>query len=477
MKRHYRPLLLAVVAAAALGVLAATATAGHKASIPMPSKVTIAYQPGIGYAPLIMLKTQHTLEAQFPDTTFSWKVLSSGSAITNGMISGDVQIGAGGVGPLIVAWAAGVDLKIVAPLDWGDLWLMAKDPNIKTIADLKGKKIAMPGPTSIQGVVLRKMAQAKLGDAHALDAAIISMDHPTAMQALLTGQIDAHLTSAPYQLQEKVHGAHVVARSYQYFGAHSFLDAWETTGVLQPVSRVLEGVLHGRQPGDRPDQQEPDEGVEDPPGRLGRSADVAPVQAVDRLVRPQVHDAAPRADAVRELHEQDRDDQQDAGGVDGSRPAAGVRHQGQLALTQARQETCAGDAGARPLAHVDRGLVGRHGDRERGTDPRDRADVHVRGRRAAAGRDGDADRDRLDERGRRDRVRGVRDALVGERLRARALAGGVADDDRRDEHRADHDRGARPIRRRARLGRPPQRGRRGAGLPLLPLLLDTDCAV
>ncbi len=230
MKRDHRPLLLAaLIGAAALGVLASTATAGHRASIPVPSKVTIAYQPGIGYAPLIMLKTQHTLEAQFPNTTFSWKVLSAGAAITNGMISGDVQIGAGGVGPLIVAWAAGVDLKIVAPLDWGDLWLMAKDPNIKTIADLKGKKIAMPGPTSIQGVVLRKMAQVKLGDAHALDSDIISMDHPTAMQALLTGQIDAHLTSAPYQLQEKVHGAHVVARSYQYFGAHSFLDAWETT--------------------------------------------------------------------------------------------------------------------------------------------------------------------------------------------------------------------------------------------------------
>ena len=92
-----------------------------------------------------------------------------------------------------------------------------------------GKKIAMPGTTSIQGVVLRRMAQVKLGDAHALDAGIIAMDHPIAMQALLSGQIDAHLTSAPYQLQEKVRGAHVVARSYQYFGAHSFLGAWETS--------------------------------------------------------------------------------------------------------------------------------------------------------------------------------------------------------------------------------------------------------
>jgi len=221
--------LLLVLAAVALAGVAASARAGGHASA--PGKVTIGYQPGIGYAPLIVLKMQHTLEGQFPNTQFTWKVLASGAAITSGMISGDIQIGAGGVGPLIVGWASGVDAKIIAPLDWGDLWLMAVNPSIKTIADLKGKKIAMPGPTSIQGVVLRKMAQAKLGDAHALDADIVSMDHPIAMQALLSGQIDAHLTSAPYQLQEKVHGAHVVARSYQYFGAHSFLDAWESSAL------------------------------------------------------------------------------------------------------------------------------------------------------------------------------------------------------------------------------------------------------
>jgi NitT/TauT family transport system substrate-binding protein len=232
MRRHHHPIVLAAALLAGLAAVVATATAGGtqaRASILAPSKVTIVYQPGIGYAPLIVLKMQRTLETQFPGTTFVWQVLSSGAAVTNGIISGDIQVGAGGVGPLLVAWAAGVDVKTIAPLDWGDLWLMAKDPAIKTVADLKGKKIAMPGTTSIQGVVLRRMAQVKLGDAHALDSGIIAMDHPAAMQALLTGQIDAHLTSAPYQLQEKVRGAHVVARSYQYFGAHSFLGAWETS--------------------------------------------------------------------------------------------------------------------------------------------------------------------------------------------------------------------------------------------------------
>ena len=216
-------LALAVVAAAV------AASAAARPAAVAPSHVTIGYQPGIGYAPLIILKQQRTLEKQFPKTTFSWKVLASGAAITNGVIAGDLQIGAGGTGPFLVGWAQGVDWKIVAGLDWGDLWLMAKDPSIRTVADLKGKRIAMPGPTSIQGVVLRKMSQVKLGDAHALDSGIVSMDHPTAMQALLSGQIDAHLTSPPYQLQEKVHGAHVVARSDQYFGASSFLSAWMTS--------------------------------------------------------------------------------------------------------------------------------------------------------------------------------------------------------------------------------------------------------
>ena len=102
-----RSLLIVAALAALAAVVATTATAHQQAAA--PGHVTIAYQPGIGYAPLIILKTQKTLEKQFPDTTFSWLVLSSGAAITNGVISGDIQVGAGGTGPLLVGWAQGVD--------------------------------------------------------------------------------------------------------------------------------------------------------------------------------------------------------------------------------------------------------------------------------------------------------------------------------------------------------------------------------
>jgi NitT/TauT family transport system substrate-binding protein len=214
--------LAAVVAAAVVAAFAAVALAGPRAEGP-PSKITIAYQPGLGYAPLILMKQDRLIEKKYPGTQVEWKVLASGTPITNGVISGDIEIGAVGTGPMLVGWARGVDWKIIAPLNLGDLWLMAKDPNIKTIADLRGKRVATPTNTSIQAVVLRKMAQAKLGDPKALDSTLLAMDHPDGMQALLSGQIDAHFTSPPFQFQEKVRGAHIVGKSYSYFGAHTFL--------------------------------------------------------------------------------------------------------------------------------------------------------------------------------------------------------------------------------------------------------------
>ena len=227
MTKGWRLAFAVAAIAAAIGIAAGTAPARSGAQGP-PSRLTIAYQPGIGYTPLIIMKEQRAIERRWPGTRVEWKVLASGAAITNGIIAGDIDVGAGGVGPLLVAWARGVNWKFLAPMNEGDLWLMAKDPSIRTIGDLRGKRIAMPSPTSIQAVALRKMAQVKLGDANALNRGIISMDHPDAMQALLTGQIDAHLTSAPFQFQEKVRGAHVVAKSYNYFGAHSFLGVMVT---------------------------------------------------------------------------------------------------------------------------------------------------------------------------------------------------------------------------------------------------------
>jgi NitT/TauT family transport system substrate-binding protein len=205
-----------------LGIGAASSAQGASEAT-RPDNITIAYQFGVGYAPLMIIKEQRLLEKAYPGLRVEWKQLASGTPITDGIIKGDIQIGAMGTGPFLVGWARGINWRVIAPLDEADLWLMARDSSIRTVADLRGKRIATPTATSIQAVALRKMAQVKLGNPRALDSSLISMDHPDGMQALLSGQIDAHFTSPPYQWQELGRGAHVVGKSYGYFGAHSFL--------------------------------------------------------------------------------------------------------------------------------------------------------------------------------------------------------------------------------------------------------------
>jgi NitT/TauT family transport system substrate-binding protein len=216
-----------VAAGIAAAVLAAAAVGGSTArgaqDAARPETVTIAYQFGIGYAPLLIIKHQRLLEKANPGFRVEWKQLASGTPITDGIIKGDIQIGAMGTGPMLVGWARGTNWKVIAPLDEADLWLMVRNPSIRTIADLRGKRIATPTATSIQAVALRKMAEVKLGNARALDSSLISMDHPDGMQALLSGQIDAHFTSPPYQWLELGRGARALGKSYGYFGAHSFL--------------------------------------------------------------------------------------------------------------------------------------------------------------------------------------------------------------------------------------------------------------
>jgi NitT/TauT family transport system substrate-binding protein len=219
-----RRLAAAATAVALLGIAAGAGGAAQGApAATAPDKITIAYQFGIGYAPLLIIKQQRLLEKAYPGLKVEWKQLASGTPITDGIIKGDIQIGAMGTGPMLVGWARGTNWRVLAPLDEADLWLMVRNPSIRTIADLRGKRIATPTATSIQAVALRKMAEVKLQNARALDSSLISMDHPDGMQALLSGQIDAHFTSPPYQWLELGRGARALGKSYGYFGAHTFL--------------------------------------------------------------------------------------------------------------------------------------------------------------------------------------------------------------------------------------------------------------
>ena len=216
------------------GAAAAVAAGGaprraSAADPPLPSTMTIAIQPGIGYGNLLVMKYQKLLEKRYGGTTFNWPVLTNGDAIRDGIISGTIAIGSGGSGPFLIGWDRGVGYKMIGGLNLMDLWMVSRNPDIKTLKDIKpGMKVGMPSPDAIQAIALRMGCQQQLGNAHALDTNIVAIQHPLGVLALKNGQLDAHMSSPPFQFEEVADGGHVVFRSWQATGKMTFNCTYTT---------------------------------------------------------------------------------------------------------------------------------------------------------------------------------------------------------------------------------------------------------
>jgi NitT/TauT family transport system substrate-binding protein len=207
----------------------------------LTGELSIAYQPGIGYASLIVMKQQGTLEEALPNMDVSWTELASGAAIRDAILAGDVQIGSGGVGPFYVGWDAGVGYRILSSMNNMDLWLMTMDDSIESFADLDSdSRIAMPAPDSIQSVHLRRAAQDEFGDPMALDSSIVAMPHPDGVASVLSGQISGHLTSPPFQFQLRDEGARQILSSYDLWGESTFNTLYVTEDYYADNREVMD---------------------------------------------------------------------------------------------------------------------------------------------------------------------------------------------------------------------------------------------
>ena len=232
-------------AAAASGSLACPAIRPARADA--GSKVVIATQPGLGYAPLIVVKQNRWLEEAVPGLQVDWRVISSSVAIREAMLAGEVQVGCGSVAPFLVGRDRGFRTRIVSALNTVDIWLLTNDARIRSLADLKPTdKIAVVAPDTNQAFVVRKAAQQALGDAKALDPAMLSMPHPDALQALLTGQIAAYAGAPPFQEAAVARGARRLASSRDLFGPLTFNVCFAREQLAKqeaPALRALQAAI------------------------------------------------------------------------------------------------------------------------------------------------------------------------------------------------------------------------------------------
>lgn len=165
--------------------------------------ITIAYQYGMAYSPLLIMKEQQLIEKYCPGITVEWTVLNSGSAINEGIASGSIDVGAMGVAPAITGVMRGIPYRIFSAVSSQPQGLMTNLEGVESLADITAdQKIALVNIGSIQHILLAMAAKSELGDAHALDNNIVAMAHPDGMAALLSGSVSYQLTTSPYVFKE-----------------------------------------------------------------------------------------------------------------------------------------------------------------------------------------------------------------------------------------------------------------------------------
>ena len=205
---------------------AAPSAPGAGTSAPEANAIRIAKQPGLGYMQLILMREQKLIEKYSPGIQVQWNELTSGPAIRDAIVAGQLDVGSGGLPPFIQGWDRGIQWRAVGALNDMPLYLNTNRPEINSLKDFKpGDKIAAPAPGSHQHITLQMAAEKELGDPKALDGAIVAMSHPDGTQALLArADIAGHFTSPPFQYDQlKDPGIKRLLSSYEVLGGpHSF---------------------------------------------------------------------------------------------------------------------------------------------------------------------------------------------------------------------------------------------------------------
>ena len=208
------------------------------------AEIKVAQQYGISYLPLMLMEEQKLIEkhakAAGVDVKVGWAKFAGGNVMNDALLSNSLQFASGGVGPLVTLWArtkGNLDVKAVSAINSMPLYLNTRNPNVRTIKDFTERdRIALPAvKVSIQAVTLQMAAEKAFGEGQQgkLDALTVSLSHPDAQVALLSGasEITAHFGSPPFQYQQlEKPGIHTVLNSYAVLGGPAtFNVVWTTS--------------------------------------------------------------------------------------------------------------------------------------------------------------------------------------------------------------------------------------------------------
>ena len=166
------------------------------------------------YGSLVLLKGRGTLERALRPLGYevAWSEFPSGPPLMEALNAGAIDLGSAGEAPPVFAQAASPELRYVAaepPAPRGEAILVPKDSPVRSVADLRGRTIALNKGSNVHFLLLRALEKAGLP----YDAVTLAFLGPAdANAAFVRGSVDAWAIWDPYlAAAERATGARVLA--------------------------------------------------------------------------------------------------------------------------------------------------------------------------------------------------------------------------------------------------------------------------
>jgi sulfonate transport system substrate-binding protein len=222
-KRQSKRRTLGLLAATAAGVL--TAGLPTLAAAQNKNVLRIGYQK---YGTLVILKGRGTLEKRLAaeGVDVKWTEFNAGPVLLEGLNVGSIDFGTAGEAPPIFAQAAGANLVYVGnepPAPTAEAIVVPKNSPIKSVADLKGKKVALNKGSNVHYLLVKALEKAGLAYK---DIETVFLAPADARAAFERGSLDAWVIWDPFlAAAEKQIGARVLADGTGIVANHQFFLA------------------------------------------------------------------------------------------------------------------------------------------------------------------------------------------------------------------------------------------------------------
>ncbi|WP_347169487.1 aliphatic sulfonate ABC transporter substrate-binding protein [Pseudomonas salmasensis] len=187
------------------GALLALAVLAQPTSAAEPSTLRIGYQKSS--VSMVLAREHKLFEAALPGTQVQWTEFLGGPPLIEALNAGSLDIGNIGDIPPIFAQAAGIDLQYFAvePNEGKtEAVLVPKASTVQTVAELKGKRVALLKGSSAHNLFLKSLLRAGL---QWKDVNVVYLSPSDGRAAFEQGKVDAWVVWDPYYSAAVIDGS------------------------------------------------------------------------------------------------------------------------------------------------------------------------------------------------------------------------------------------------------------------------------